>query len=119
MYGLASNHRITVPFLFLVLLLIIGTPSYTPAAENGRVGGVIIVQEERLKKPFTLSSCRVLLDGKTILEKKAGDKGLGDITINRLPEGKHKIRLCEICSELKVEFVKTSTGYGFVKQKFI
>ena len=26
------------------------------------------------------------------------------------------IRLCEICSELKVAFVKTSTGYGFVKQ---
>jgi deoxyribose-phosphate aldolase len=33
-----------------------------------------------------------------------------------LPEDKHKIRLCEICSELKVDFVKTSTGYGFVKQ---
>jgi deoxyribose-phosphate aldolase len=33
-----------------------------------------------------------------------------------LPDDKHKIRLCEICSELKVEFVKTSTGYGFVKQ---
>jgi deoxyribose-phosphate aldolase len=26
------------------------------------------------------------------------------------------IRLCEICSEAKVAFVKTSTGYGFVKQ---
>jgi deoxyribose-phosphate aldolase len=33
-----------------------------------------------------------------------------------LPDDKYKIRLCEICSELKVEFVKTSTGYGFVKQ---
>ena len=33
-----------------------------------------------------------------------------------LPEDKHKIKLCEICSELEVEFVKTSTGYGFVKQ---
>lgn len=33
-----------------------------------------------------------------------------------LPEEKHKIRLCKICSKLKVEFVKTSTGYGFVKQ---
>ncbi|MFY0654565.1 MAG: deoxyribose-phosphate aldolase [Cyclobacteriaceae bacterium] len=32
-----------------------------------------------------------------------------------LPEDKHKIKLCEICSELGVEFVKTSTGYGFVK----
>lgn len=28
----------------------------------------------------------------------------------------HIIRLCEICSEAKVAFVKTSTGYGFVKQ---
>ena len=26
------------------------------------------------------------------------------------------IRLCEICSECKVAFVKTSSGYGFVKQ---
>ena len=32
-----------------------------------------------------------------------------------LPEDKYKIKLCEICSELKVDFVKTSTGYGFVK----
>lgn len=28
----------------------------------------------------------------------------------------HIVRLCQICSELKVAFVKTSTGYGFVKQ---
>ncbi len=28
----------------------------------------------------------------------------------------HIIRLCEICSEASVAFVKTSTGYGFVKQ---
>jgi deoxyribose-phosphate aldolase len=28
----------------------------------------------------------------------------------------HIIRLCEICSEQHVAFVKTSTGYGFVKQ---
>ncbi|KAE8447833.1 hypothetical protein EG329_010062 [Mollisiaceae sp. DMI_Dod_QoI] len=26
------------------------------------------------------------------------------------------IKLCEICSEIEVAFVKTSTGYGFVKQ---
>ncbi|MEM7657195.1 MAG: deoxyribose-phosphate aldolase [Bacteroidota bacterium] len=32
-----------------------------------------------------------------------------------LSEDHHKIRLCEICSELKVDFVKTSTGYGMVK----
>ncbi len=32
-----------------------------------------------------------------------------------LPEDKYKIKLCEICSQAKAEFVKTSTGYGFVK----
>lgn len=34
-----------------------------------------------------------------------------------LPDDFHKIRLCEICSEVKVDFVKTSTGFGFVKGK--
>ncbi|KUJ17500.1 deoxyribose-phosphate aldolase [Mollisia scopiformis] len=29
---------------------------------------------------------------------------------------KEIVKLCEICSELGVAFVKTSTGYGFVKQ---
>ena len=33
-----------------------------------------------------------------------------------LPEDKFKIKLCEICSDLEVDFVKTSTGYGFTKQ---
>jgi deoxyribose-phosphate aldolase len=28
----------------------------------------------------------------------------------------HIIQLCQVCSDLKVAFVKTSTGYGFVKQ---
>jgi len=33
-----------------------------------------------------------------------------------LPEDSYKIKLCEICSQVGVAFVKTSTGYGFVKQ---
>ena len=33
-----------------------------------------------------------------------------------LPEDSYKIKLCEICSAVAVAFVKTSTGYGFVKQ---
>lgn len=33
-----------------------------------------------------------------------------------LPEDRFKIRLCEICNQHQVDFVKTSTGYGFVKQ---
>lgn len=32
-----------------------------------------------------------------------------------LPD-EHIIRLCELCTELGVAFVKTSTGYGFIKQ---
>lgn len=31
-------------------------------------------------------------------------------------EDKHKVKLCRICNEVNVAFVKTSTGYGFVKQ---
>jgi len=33
-----------------------------------------------------------------------------------LPRDELKIKLCEICSRLGVDFVKTSTGFGFVKQ---
>ncbi len=33
-----------------------------------------------------------------------------------LPGDHYKIKLCEICSQQRVAFVKTSTGYGFVKQ---
>lgn len=32
-----------------------------------------------------------------------------------LPDDALKVRLCEICSALGVDYVKTSTGYGFVK----
>ncbi|TDB63418.1 deoxyribose-phosphate aldolase [Arundinibacter roseus] len=32
-----------------------------------------------------------------------------------LPEDSYKIKLCELCSEAGADFVKTSTGYGFVK----
>lgn len=32
-----------------------------------------------------------------------------------LPADHYKIRLCEICTEVGAAFVKTSTGYGFVK----
>ncbi|RDW64487.1 2-deoxyribose-5-phosphate aldolase [Aspergillus mulundensis] len=35
---------------------------------------------------------------------------------NEYLQEEHIIRLCQICTELQVAFVKTSTGYGFVKQ---
>jgi deoxyribose-phosphate aldolase len=34
-----------------------------------------------------------------------------------LPEDKFKIKLCEICSEVGADFVKTSTGYNYIKGK--
>jgi deoxyribose-phosphate aldolase len=34
-----------------------------------------------------------------------------------LPNDDYKIRLCKICSEHAVAFVKTSSGYGFVKRE--
>ncbi len=33
-----------------------------------------------------------------------------------IQKDKYKIKLCKICSDLGVAFVKTSTGYGFIKQ---
>jgi len=33
-----------------------------------------------------------------------------------LPNDKIKRRLCQVCEQAKADFVKTSTGYGFVKQ---
>jgi len=32
-----------------------------------------------------------------------------------ITKAEHKIKLCELCSKHDIEFVKTSTGYGFVK----
>lgn len=34
-----------------------------------------------------------------------------------LPDDGLKIKLCKICNKLGVDFVKTSTGYGFVKEE--
>ena len=39
----------------------------------------------------------------------------GDLRDGYLQDA-HIIRLCEICSEQGAAFVKTSTGYGFVRQ---
>jgi len=32
-----------------------------------------------------------------------------------LPDDRYKIKLCEICSKHRVDFVKTSTGYNYIK----
>ena len=43
--------------------------------------------------------------------------GLKVIFENDYLDDMHIIKLCDICSEKKVRFVKTSTGYGFTRQK--
>jgi deoxyribose-phosphate aldolase len=53
-----------------------------------------------------------------INEAVVGHNGLLKVIFeNDYLKDEHIIRLCEICTEAKVAFVKTSTGYGFVKQK--
>ncbi|KAK5446614.1 hypothetical protein LTS15_009546 [Exophiala xenobiotica] len=47
---------------------------------------------------------------------KSGKAILKVIFENDYLQDEHIIRLCQICSDLNVAFVKTSTGYGFVKQ---
>ena len=42
----------------------------------------------------------------------ARDQQVKVIFENCFLEDRHKIKLCEICGELKVDWVKTSTGYG-------
>ena len=32
-------------------------------------------------------------------------------------QASHIVKLCHLCSELQVDFVKTSTGFGFTKQE--
>ena len=46
----------------------------------------------------------------------AGGGLLKVIFENDYLKDEHKLRLCEICSAAGVAFVKTSTGYGFVRQ---
>lgn len=54
---------------------------------------------------------------KEINEAVVSRKGLLKVIFeNDYLQGEHIIRLCEICSEIGVAFVKTSSGYGFVKQ---
>ncbi len=61
--------------------------------------------------PYVADEIRALNDG--VVSQGAGLKVIFE---NDYLEDAHIIRLCEICSEIGVAFVKTSSGYGFVKQ---
>jgi deoxyribose-phosphate aldolase len=57
-------------------------------------------------------------DVRAVLEVARENSGVIKVIFETdyLTEDAVKIRLCEVCSELQVDFVKTSTGFGFVKQ---
>jgi deoxyribose-phosphate aldolase len=51
--------------------------------------------------------------------KVGGEEGVAALKVifeNDYLQEEHIVRLCKICTELRVAFIKTSTGYGFVKQ---
>ncbi|MDZ7261924.1 MAG: deoxyribose-phosphate aldolase [candidate division KSB1 bacterium] len=55
---------------------------------------------------------------KAINDVVVGNKGILKVIFeNDFLKDEHIIKLCEICSKHSVAFVKTSTGYGFVKQE--
>jgi len=59
----------------------------------------------------------VSLEIRMINESAVAQKALVKVIFeNDYLEDSHILRLCEICSSHSVAFVKTSTGYGFVKQ---
>lgn len=54
---------------------------------------------------------------RAINEAVVGKDGILKVIFeNDYLQDEHIIKLCEICSEIGVAFVKTSSGYGFVKQ---
>lgn len=104
---------------------VIGFPHGSPTVE------MKVVETEQAIKDGATEIDMVVNIGKVLQEDwdyvKAEIKAINDATVNGggilkvifendyMTDDKYKIKLCEICNELKVAFVKTSTGYGFVK----
>ncbi|EGS22318.1 uncharacterized protein CTHT_0018420 [Thermochaetoides thermophila DSM 1495] len=56
--------------------------------------------------------------GTRVADEPDGETGLLKVIFeNDFLQDEHIVRLCQICTELRVAFVKTSSGYGFVKQR--
>ncbi|KAK3346496.1 hypothetical protein B0T25DRAFT_552147 [Lasiosphaeria hispida] len=59
----------------------------------------------------------IVVGTSTIDDTAVGQRGaLKVIFENDYLQEHHIVKLCQICTEVGVDFVKTSTGYGFVKQ---
>ncbi len=104
---------------------VIGFPhgSQTTAAkvveteEAFRDGAADVDMVINVGKAFSLDWDFVRQDIAAVLEVTRGAKGILKVIFETdyFPRDDLKIRLCEICGELGVDFVKTSTGFGFVK----
>ena len=98
-----NKYRNILLLIFFVSPHFCAVSAHALENESGKSGGIIILLQEELKAPFQLSSYKVLVDGKTVLEKRPGGIGHSGITINRLPEGKYKINVSALYS---------GSGYG-------
>lgn len=103
MLCLIRKYKNIFLLIFFVLPHFCATSAHALPKENERFGGIIILLQEKLKAPFQLSSYKVMIDGKTVLEKRLGEVGLSGITINSLPEGKYRVN---------VSALYTGSGYG-------
>lgn len=68
---------------------------------------------------YVRDEIKAINDTVTSAQIGGGEEGSAVLKVifeNDYLQDEHIVKLCEICTELKVAFVKTSTGYGFVKQ---
>lgn len=87
------------------------------AEEAARAGGMEIDMVINIGKALG-GDWKYVSDEIEAINKAVVAKGaiLKVIFENDYLQDTHIVRLCEICSAIGVAFVKTSTGYGFVKQ---
>lgn len=87
------------------------------AAEAARAGGTEIDMVVNIGKVLGGDWDYVSAEVRAINDAVRADAAILKVIFeNDYLEDDHIVRLCEICSEAGVAFVKTSTGYGFVKQ---
>lgn len=87
------------------------------AREAVRAGAVEIDMVCNVGKVLSGEWAYVLDDIKMVNDAVVAEGGILKVIFeNDYLQPEHISRLCKICTELGVAFVKTSTGYGFVKQ---
>ena len=87
------------------------------AEDAARSGGNEIDMVVNIGKVLSLDWSYVSAEIKTTNEAVVANRAILKVIFeNDFLQDSHIIRLCEICSEHQVAFIKTSTGYGFVKQ---